>query len=87
MAARWDWWKRQYWLYGGVASLVLAVFSFVFWGLAPTHTTDEVLYAVMWLIFGVVFLFRHRHQGEAEHLDIGIHQNKKTESCPTTNRS
>ena len=78
MAAWWHWWKRRYWLYCGVAFLVLAVVSFVFWGLAPTHSTDEVLYAVLWLIFGVVFLFRYRHQDEPEHIDMGIHKNQKT---------
>ena len=78
MAARWDLWKRRCWLYGGAVFLFLAAVSFVSWGLAPTHSTDEVLYAVLWLIFGVVFLFRYRHQDEPEHIDMGIHKNQKT---------
>ena len=78
MAVWWKYWKRRYWLYGGIANLVFAIVGFLSWRLIPTRPTEEVVFATTWLVLGLVFLYRYRHQDEPEHLDLGIHNNEKT---------
>jgi hypothetical protein len=78
MAAWWQWWKRHCLLYGGAFALVVGLLSLIFWIFAPVHPDEQVLFALLWIIFGVIFLFRHRHQDEPEHVEIVLHAKRKT---------
>ena len=78
MAGPWQWWKRRHLLYGGAFSVIVGLLSLMFWIVAPIHPDEQVLFALVWIIFGVLLLFRYRRQDEPEHVEIALHGKRKT---------